>query len=204
MIYFIGGAPRLGKSTFAKALQQERSLLSISTDAIRAMVFQMTEPSLRTELLPCCVPKSEIGKQFEGAADDWVRSQTKEAQTLLPAVSALINYHVRIDADLVLEGVHILPTLVQELIESTPTKIKAIFITDCDEDNVLHNLSCHTSSFNWLEGLDRQKYKAVANCVVEYSKFLERQAQIFQLSTFRRSQDFAKDTNRVLKLLTYP
>jgi hypothetical protein len=204
MIYLIGGAPRLGKSTFAKALQADRSLLSISTDAIRAMVFQMTDPGLRAELLPCCVPRSKIGEQFKDTTQDWVKRQTKEAQTLHAAVFALIDYHIRTDGDLVLEGVHILPTLVQSLMESNPMKVKAIFITDCDEGNVLLNLSCHTSSFNWLAGLDKQILKAVAKCVVEYSNVLERQAQILQLTTFRRTQDFVKDTERVLNLLTHP
>ena len=204
MIYLIGGAPKLGKSSFAKALQGKFSLPSISTDAIRAMVFQLTDPGLRAELLPCCVPRSEIGEQFEGAAEDWIGKQTKEAQTLLPAMSALINYHVRIDGDLLLEGVHIIPTLVHDLVESNPTKVKAIFITDCDEGNVLHNLSCHTSAFNWLAGLDQRKFKAVAKCIVEYSSILERQAQLFHFTTFQRSKDFTKDTERVLNLLIHP
>jgi adenylate kinase family enzyme len=95
VIYLIGGAPKVGKSTVAKCLRERTAYLSISTDAVRALVFEITEPSMRADLLPCCVPVTRIGDQFEQSVDDWVKSQLREAQTLSPSLIALINYNWR-------------------------------------------------------------------------------------------------------------
>jgi 2-phosphoglycerate kinase len=203
VIYLIGGAPKVGKTTVAKNLRERHSALSISTDAIRALVFEITQPSLRADLLPCCVPVTEIGDQFERSVDDWVKSQLREAQTLFPSIIALINYHIRIGEDLILEGVHLVPALVGELLKSNSSAdLKTILISARDEVTVLNGFHSKTMGFNWLSRLSEETVKKVAQCVVAYSALLERQAQTLGIKTFQRTDKFDFDVVEMLSLLT--
>jgi hypothetical protein len=202
MIYLIGGAPRLGKSTIAKCLQEKISVSSISTDAIRAIVFQLTDPSRRVTLLPCCVPVTEISKQFRLAAQDWVNLQKIEAHTLHQSLIAFVSYYIRTGEDLILEGVHILPTLVHELriLAGTSTVIKTIFISDLDEGNVLSNFSYSTNRFNWLVGFNIETLKAVARSVVEFSRMVEQDSD--ESMIYHRTQDFNHDVEQIISILS--
>jgi 2-phosphoglycerate kinase len=203
VIYLIGGPPKVGKSTVAKYLRKKRSVQSISTDAIRALMFQITEPSLRASLLPCCIPVAEIGKQFEQTVYDWVQNQLKEAQTLLQPAAALINYHIRIREDLVLEGVHVVPSLVEEILKSnSASEIRVILISAGDNAIVRNNLYCETEGFNWLTSLNQKTLEKIAECIVSYSTILERQSQKLAITTYQRSTDFDKDVVEILSLLT--
>lgn len=203
MIYLIGGAPKVGKSTVAKCLRERTAYLSISTDAVRALVFEITEPSMRADLLPCCVPVTRIGDQFEQSVDDWVKSQLREAQTLSPSIIALINYHLRIGEDLILEGVHLVPDLVEKILKSDySSDLKTILILADDEVTVLNALHCKTGGFNWLSSLSEETVKKVAECIVAYSSRVERQAQTLGIKTFQRTDDFNFDVTQIVSLLT--
>lgn len=50
MIYFIGGAPRVGKTQIAKKIAEKLSLSLTSTDALRWGAFQLNQIPLQDNL----------------------------------------------------------------------------------------------------------------------------------------------------------
>ena len=110
MIYLIGGAPRCGKTILSKKIAAQKKISWISTDSLWSVVLAGT-------------PKSQIIKKFPyrkyrldtHEPELMLQAEITESNTLWPGVKAFIKHLIDCRENYVIEGVHLMPELVQEL-----------------------------------------------------------------------------------------
>ncbi|CAN5650930.1 hypothetical protein BH23PAT1_BH23PAT1_5500 [soil metagenome] len=158
-VYFIGGAPRSGKSTVLQRFVEQKPMLAASTDAIRAAAKSMLTPEQNPRLF----------KQERGAFDSkqnilrmaqdtnqTLAFELGEAEETWKATLDFVNYYVRDGRDAVIEGVAVLPSKLTGL----PFDFKSVFIVNLHDqtDVILQYAREHKD--DWLSKYDDETIHA--------------------------------------------
>jgi 2-phosphoglycerate kinase len=171
MIYLIGGSPRSGKSILAKRLAKKLDIAYLSTDNIRPIAmpyFSKKEQSTRFPFESMLV-KNDFEKFFKKySGREIIAADIKEAGTIWPGVKSLIEYLLKCEMNYVIEGVHLLPSLVRKFRDNK--KIKIVFLTKKDEKKIYDGFIKNRSNNDWVadnikdEAVLRKTAKAMADC----------------------------------------
>jgi 2-phosphoglycerate kinase len=202
MIYIIGGAPRVGKSIVAKRIAERTHAALISTDDIcdKAMGELSEEERKITFPMP----------EFSGTAsentltpDQRVKLSLISAKSLESEIDHLISNALTRNESLVIEGVHLLPNDVRELLSKYGTeKFKTLFIGSTDVDNVVDGIMKNTGANNWLRESNADVIRQVAEFVSAFSQYVKAEADKNDLSYQERAADFEADMKRFCDQMT--
>jgi len=186
MMYFIGGAPRLGKSILATKLLNDRGISWLSTDAL-------------------CATRRGADMQFSNVMHletaQIVQRQFNSAHMMAETLRQFIEKQLKTQDDFTLEGVHLLPTLVGHIQKIRPTEVKNVFVVSTDKNLALLGLRADMREENWMRGASEEMQSAMADFVVGYSKEIKRQAEEEGLAVFERTENFQKDVEAMMRLL---
>ncbi|BBM83903.1 hypothetical protein [Candidatus Uabimicrobium amorphum] len=131
-IYFIGGAPTLGKSTLAQMLSQYLGIPWISTDQIRDIIRRATKYEELPKLFP---PKDYDLERFfsEFSPQQIVQMEIEQGECAWPGIVDFIENDYTWTDGFVVEGVNVLPHLVHRSF-SERTNVKTVFVKkSCSE-----------------------------------------------------------------------
>ncbi len=167
MIYLIGGAPRCGKTILSERLSVEKHLPWISTDTLRASLLAY-------------IPDSEIETKFPdqnrrletNTPEELLESELVESETLWPGICAMIKHFVDCQQEYVIEGVHLMPKLIQQL-QTTPywSQIKLIYLVKSDLREIEEGLVQNKAKHDWLKD------------ILEEKELLEKAARMVQMKS---------------------
>ncbi len=114
MIYFLGGAPRTGKSKFAEDILRDKHILWIPLDIIRNAIIKLLPPH-----------------DLRGGNDEWI-TLPKRIYPVLEKIAEGINNERR---DCIIEGDCFFPEQIQALIQkSLPIKVCFIGSSSIDAE----------------------------------------------------------------------
>jgi 2-phosphoglycerate kinase len=191
MIYLIGGAPRIGKSTIAKQFSESIKGRFVSTDKLE---------NLRQDFL---VLFYNDAKKNTLTPNGKLEVIINEASQLYPQIDDIIKKFINHHQDTVIEGVHLLPEYVANLIKTFGTKnIRSIFIGLTDIEKILQGMARNTSPNNWLKDFDIDVLRQIALLTETFSHYLHYEARKYNLLYKERSNNFQKDTLDIIKELT--
>src|SRR3989339_1435468 len=114
MISLIGGAPRLGKSIVATRLMEKRTMPVISTDDL---YVKFTRDSGMQFAQVMHLPTEEI-----------VQILLREAHAIEVFLQEFIGQQMKAQTDFVLEGVHLLPSLVRRFHRQYGPDVRSMFV----------------------------------------------------------------------------
>ena len=116
MIYFIGGAPRIGKSIVASELAKKINAELISTDELENKVSSSMSEDERSELFPL---QGFSGDPNENSltVSERVKLQIIGARSLENELEKIVTHALENNRSVVIEGVHILPQFIRRLTE---------------------------------------------------------------------------------------
>ncbi|MFA5062156.1 MAG: hypothetical protein WC526_03345 [Patescibacteria group bacterium] len=203
MLYLIGGAPRVGKSIIAKQLMKEKGIPWLSTDVLRSICYDLTPEELREELYPY-VGVTDNDIVFSQPLDVIVKQQITEAESMKPSIETFIKHQIDVRENFILEGVHLLPKHIADFYKENPElqdQIKVLFIVDTDPENILKGLQMNTSHFDWLSGAKPNTYRAVAEFVAKFSKYIEEEVNKYDMILYSRTSDFVIDIKNCSELM---
>lgn len=203
MIYLIGGAPRLGKSILAKALMKRTGTPWLSSDALRSAFYAMTPKEQRDTLFPC-EGAEDNDKVFKKSITSTVREQIVEAHLMQKGIRGCLQQHLDTGNPFILEGVHLLPKDVAAFIQRNSAqkkKIRVLYLVDSDQKNVLRGLLANTDPHDWLKGAKPKTYEKVAEFIVAFNEYIQKEAKKYRLPVFMRTSHFQKDVRVCIKTL---
>ncbi|MCX6740310.1 MAG: hypothetical protein NTZ49_03725 [Candidatus Parcubacteria bacterium] len=203
MIYLIGGAPRCGKSILAKKISSRKKIGWLSTDRLWTVVFNST-------------PKSQLKKKFPGfflfkKAGSYAfeihspktlwQNELIESESIWPGVRGLIKALVAYNQDFIIEGVHLLPKLVNQLKKTACWKdIGVVYLVKTDLAKIKEGIPKNKKDkLDWLlaGGIDLPGRLDKASAMIQYeSRCIEKEARKYKFMVVNTEKDFNKKMNK--------
>jgi 2-phosphoglycerate kinase len=209
MIYLIGGPPRVGKSTLAKMLANEKAIPYISTDDIAAVIM----PYIPAEEFPAKLPLSFLRKETnfsndlffsKYSAEQIVGFYLRQAEALWPGFKSFIKYALDDDHDFVVEGWAILPNFVRTIISpDNEKKIRTCFLYKQDPLQIVPALKSSEAKNDWVINNTKEEatFFAIAKMVSYFGNLIMREAEECDLEAVDMGSGFSQKTEALAKSL---
>jgi 2-phosphoglycerate kinase len=181
MIYFLGGPPRVGKSIIARTITSKRGINVVSTDSLGAVLENVLDPELEPGLFivnrfnEMCV-EDRIDLMVKNTAER-INYQIEENRAVWKAVVPFVQRERDEGRDVVVEGVAVLPELVNQL---ENVDFRAVFIGNQGNEHKENiKRSAQEIGHDWMREASDQYVEAFAVFVMEMSRYIEREAHIY-------------------------
>jgi hypothetical protein len=202
MIILIGGSPRTGKSTVSKRLMKQLGLPWVSTDAFGSVASRLLPPAERAVKFPY-KGFTSAEQMSEMASEQRLAWQITEAESTKDFVRYFIDFQAGVGEGVIVEGVHLLPSHVREMMadENLRDKLRVTFVLTVDPQVQLAAMKASQSPNDWLSGASDETYRAVADLAVRYSQWLRAECDRYGLPYVLRQGDFAAENERLIASL---
>ena len=204
MIYFIGGAPRTGKSQLAKRLSKITGLSWLSTDNLRESVEGLEIIPRDNPLLRYWInwkKDNYLQETFSKPVEEMIEKQnieSKEVSKLVRSFVESINYNNR---DFILEGVALLPRFYdQEFLNKF--KVKFVCVGNTDYESFVKKSWEIRSEGDWLKDAERDVFNNTIKYCSKYGEIFKKEASDRSISYFEICSDsFELDIEKISKEL---
>lgn len=196
-IYLIGGMPTSGKSTIAQGLSDYLHTPWISTDQIREVMRVIADRNQHPKLF---MPEGYTAERFltEYDAQQIVNIEFEQGEATWPGVSKLIVNNNTWHQGFVIEGVAILPHLIERDYRDNPN-VKPVFIGDENEDrvrNVVYTRGLWGDAKTYSDDVKEREVE----WAISFSKILKQEAEKNGYPWVEVEKN-ADDLNKVLQAL---
>ncbi len=175
-IYFIGGAPRTGKTTVLQELIKKQPMMAASTDAIRSVAKGVLSSEVNPRLF-----RTERGvfgsgqhiAEMKKEPDKTLGFEIASAEETWKSVLDYVGYYQGDGKDIVVEGVAILP----EQLSKATFEFRAVFIVNSNDptENMLQHAKNHPN--DWLNKYDETVIRAYGKFNQLWNKFYSDEAK---------------------------
>ncbi len=202
MIFLLGGAPRVGKSIISGEIRQRYAVSVVSTDTLGAV--------LENTLSPEAAPDLFVFSRFNemSAADrvklmvndpaelvDYVR---RESRVVWKAVEAFIRREEDEGRDALIEGVAVLPELVNQL-EDIPHRVVFIGNQGSKHKETIKK-HAEENEHDWMRGVSDEYVCAFAMFVERMSAFIEQETKKYGYEYIEMDEELLGNvTEKVVK-----
>lgn len=194
MVYLIGGSPRCGKTTFARRLAYQKRIPGVSTDLLR-------------HAEKVYVPEAEWPVRFPQA--DWktrpaietLEAEIQESKTLWLGNRRFIGALLKHRQDYVIEGVHLLPELVQELsVPENADRLKVAYLVKTDLAQIVQGFEKVDKQADWLlrDVTTAEELRRAADVVRVKSFYFQNEAMKYGHQVVDTGADFEGSIERLL------
>lgn len=174
IIYFIGGAPRSGKTTIMQKLNVRHPILSASTDAIRNVSKGMIQPEDNPELFKVNAgnyASVEYQKLLIENPQEALRQEEAQSEEVWKSVLDFIGYYQRDGKEAAVEGVAILPKELAKV--DFDYKVVYVIAKNQTEAIIEHALK---DVNDWLHKYDERAVRAFCDFNVYWNKYYKEEA----------------------------
>ncbi len=204
MIYFIGGAPRTGKSQLAKRLSVATGFSWLSTDNLR-------ESSEFLEVIPRSNPllsnwinwreSNYISKTFSIPVEKIIENQNLESLEVSKLVKGFVQSLDYNNRDFILEGVALLPEFFDnDFINKY--RIKFVCVGNTDFATFRKYSWENRVDGDWLEKVDERLFDNVILFSVKFSEIFRDESEHRGFKYYEvRSETFSNDLDSIIKLI---
>lgn len=203
MIYLIGGSPRGGKSILSKELAKQLNIPYISTDNLRPVIIPYFKKR-KFEFFPFekMFDADNIDKYFKKyTGREMLNADIKEAKTMWPGVKNLIEYLLKCKMDYIIEGVDLLPSMVNQF--KSENNIKAVYLIKLDSNKIYQGILDNKNSNDWITGNTQNKESILkaADSLIPYGNYFLREAKKYNFKYFNTEDDFHSQIKEAVNYL---
>ena len=179
MIFLLGGPPKVGKSTISSKIRQKHSVSVVSTDSLGAVLENVWSPETAPDLFAIDkfnkILSAEREKLITKDLAELIDYVRKESRVVWQAVVAFARRENEEGRDVLIEGVGVLPELVNQL-DDIPHRV--VFIGNQGE-NHKENIkkSAEENEYDWMRDRSDQYISIFAWFVKRMSVYIEQQAK---------------------------
>jgi 2-phosphoglycerate kinase len=165
LIYLIGGPPRCGKTTLARRLAALTHAPWVQTDYLE-MAFSAYMPPdeyepVRLDLGPDVPFERRNDLRYARySAEEIIAYYRGLAAQAWPGLQAFIEYALFDEEDLIVEGYHIEPDFVRQILAADPTRseqVRAAFLYRQDIEDILAAIKRGGGKNDWVLGSARTR-----------------------------------------------
>lgn len=202
-IYFIGGAPRSGKSTAIQKLIEQKPMLAASSDAIRSVAKSVLRPEQNPTLFKtgrgALDSKRNVAAMLE-TPESVLSYEIGESVETWKSVLDFISYYQRDGRDAAIEGVAVIPSLLNKL----PFEFSAVFIVNLNDQTDVILEHARSNKNDWLGKYDTATIRAFCHFNQVLNRYYADEASRYGYSVVEVSQDrFDENIEEAVRLLLY-
>ncbi len=202
MLYLIGGSMRGGKTTLTKKLSKELDVPYISTDYLRIVVMSSFTGEEKDANFPFermfDLSGMKIFQDYSGK--ELIEADIKESEFLWRGIKSFIEHLLLVKNDYILEGVHLLPSLVAEY--KVNDSFRIVQLVKTDKEKILQGLINNKGNGDWIaDNVEDKDLDAVAGSLVEYGKYFVEQSDKYGLRYVNTEDDFENKIEEAYKCL---
>ena len=174
LIYFIGGAPRSGKTTTMHKLNERYPILSASTDAIRNVSKGMIKPEDNPKLFKLNAgnyASEEYQRLLKEDPEQALKIEEAQSEEVWKSVLDFIGYYQRDGKDAAVEGVAILPKELAKV--DFAYKVVYVVAKNQTEAIIKHALEDEN---DWLHKYDEQAIRAFCDFNILWNDYYRNEA----------------------------
>ena len=204
MIFLLGGAPRVGKSIISSEIRQKHAVSVVSTDTLGAVLENALSPEAAPDLFVFSrfnemLVADRVKLMVNDPAEliDYVR---RESRVVWKAVETFIRREEDEGRDALIEGVAVLPELVNQL-GDIPHRV--VFIGNQGSKHK-ENIKKYAeeNEHDWMRGVSDQYVCAFAMFVERMSAFIEQESKKYGFEHIEMDEELFGDvTEKVVKSL---
>jgi 2-phosphoglycerate kinase len=198
MIYLVGGAPRVGKTTLVNHLVQRQPMHAVSTDAIRYML-RRSVPKAALDPDIFIHFSTDIMNLWDKGVDETLEEQNRQSRALWPAMREFIHSYDTDGIDLVVEGVAVLP----EFASSLDVEHRSVFIGNRSKEHMqCIKDQAHANEHDWIRHLPDEKFERATEFFRAMSDYFATQCAKYNLPYVEIADDtFDRDLQQAAEQL---
>jgi len=204
MIFLLGGAPRVGKSIISSEIRQKHAVSVVSTDTFGAVLENVLSPEAAPDLFVFSrfneMPVADRVKLMVNDPAELIDYVRRESRVVWKAVETFIRREEDEGRDALIEGVAVLPELVNQL-EDIPHRV--VFIGNQGNKHK-ENIKKYAeeNEHDWMRGVSDQYVCAFAMFVERLSAFIEQETKKYGFEYIEMDEELFWDvTEKVVKSL---
>lgn len=202
MIFLLGGAPRVGKSIISGEIRQRYAVSVVSTDTLGAVLENTLSPEAAPDLFVFSrfneMPAADRVKLMVNDPAELVDYVRRESRVVWKAVEAFIRREEDEGRDALIEGVAVLPELVNQL-EDIPHRV--VFIGNQGskhQENI--KKYAEENEHDWMRGGSDEYVCAFSMFVERMSAFIEQEAKKYGYEYIEMDEELLGNvTEKVVK-----
>ena len=204
MIFLLGGAPRVGKSIISSEIRQKHAVSVVSTDTLGAVLENALSPEATPDLFVFSrfneMPVADRVKLMVNDPAELIDYVRRESRVVWKAVETFIRREEDEGRDALIEGVAVLPELVNQL-EDIPHRV--VFIGNQGNKHK-ENIKKYAeeNEHDWMRGVSDQYVCAFAMFVERMSAFIEQETKKYGFEYIEMDEELFWDvTEKIVKSL---
>ncbi len=212
MIYLIGGPPRCGKTILARRLVGRIGCAWMQTDYLESafsVYCQPVQAPPRLALDPAIPYERRNDALYASYSPaEIIASYRETAAQAWPGLRTLIEYALFDDEDLLLEGFHIEPMFVRQLLDADGSRyasaIRSLFLVRENVTETAAAIRCGAHKTDWVKSRtqDAATYTKIARMIVAYGTVVREEAERNSIAVMTIDGEFDHSIERGIALLT--
>jgi 2-phosphoglycerate kinase len=200
MLYLIGGAPRCGKTTFAKLLSQKLNCAFISADDVRKEEIEKLGATAKEKFPFEATYANDNDIFFQNySAEEILAGEIKEAHSLWPRMEEIIEASLKQNSNAIIEGVQLLPDFLEKY--KNNSNVKIVFFYKKDEQLISEGFHKSKDEEDWLliNTKDPVTFEKAAKTYSLYGKYFETEAKKHGFESVNMEHDFTEKLKTLLQ-----
>jgi len=173
--YFIGGAPRIGKTTVIQELIRRKPMLAASTDAIRSVAKGLSPPETNPRLHK--IDRAAFGSDkhvadMKNNPEVALSHEIGEAEETWKSVLDFLSYYQSDSRDAAVEGVAVMP----EQLSKLTYRFRTVFVVNLTDqtETILEHVSKNPN--DWLRKYDKDTIRTYSSFNLSWNKYFAKEA----------------------------
>ena len=210
MIYLIGGPPKCGKTTLAKALSNKLQIPWVSSDTLQVIARAYINKYAADKHASLFPHKESKGQNNDETYSNYTPEQiTKnyitQGKTSYPAIDMFSICEITDGHDYIIEGYHVTPECAKDLVQKYgASNFQVVFLTKFDTDKFIEDIHKSTTTNDWILAKTHkpETFAKIAQMVSLYSQYFESEAKKFNFPVLNLDTNFeSKVQDYICKLL---
>lgn len=202
MIFLLGGAPRVGKSIISGEIRQRYAVSVVSTDTLGAVLENTLSPEAAPDLFVFSrfneMPAADRVKLMVNDPAELVDYVRRESRVVWKAVEAFIRREEDEGRDALIEGVAVLPELVNQL-EDIPHRVVFIGNQGSKHKETIKK-HAEENEHDWMRGVSDEYVCAFSMFVERMSAFIEQETKKYGFEYIEMDEELLGNvTEKVVK-----
>jgi len=205
-VYLIGGPPKCGKTTLAKALSKKLHIPWMSSDTLENLAWAYTPKEQHPALFPHSYVRGESNDEFYAhhAPEAIVQGYVEQSKATYDAISMMAETYLTDKDDFIVEGYQVTPEIVSRILKKFGSEhIRTAFLIKQDAEKMVQDFHKSTTPNDWILRKTKKEttFVKIAQMIAAYADYTEKEAKKYNLPVFEMDSDFSASLEKAMKHL---